>query len=64
MSAAEAAVPGKVVELTILGNIVDCHVTLDDVTRVRVQTEPGLMLEVGQPVGVRFDSRASSVFPA
>src|SRR5882762_2427782 len=64
ISAAEGAVPGKVVELTFLGNIVDCHVTLDDGTRVRVQTEPGLTLEVGQSVGVRFDSRASSVFPA
>jgi len=63
-SGAEGAVPGKVAEVTFLGNIVDCHVTLDDGTRVRVQAEPGLTLEVGQRVGVRFDSRASSVFPA
>jgi hypothetical protein len=39
-------------------------VTLDDGTRVRVQAESGLTIEVGQLVGVRFDSRAGSVFPA
>ena len=61
---AEGAVPAKVAEVTFLGNIVDCHVTLDDGTRVRVQAEPGLTLEVGQVVGVRFDRRASSVFSA
>jgi iron(III) transport system ATP-binding protein len=63
-SNAEGVVPGKVAEVTFLGNIVDCHVTLDDGTRVRVQAESGLTIEVGQLVGVRFDSRAGSVFPA
>ena len=63
-SAAEAlgTVPGKVEDVTFLGNIIDCHVTLDDGTRVRVQVDPGETLEVGQRVGVRFDSRSSSVF--
>src|SRR2546425_343882 len=55
-------VPGKVEDVTFLGNIIDCHVTLDDGTRVRVQVDPGETLEVGQRVGVRFDSRSSSVF--
>jgi iron(III) transport system ATP-binding protein len=58
------AVPGKVADVTFLGNIVDCHVTLDDGTRVRVQVDPARTLEVGQRVGVRFDSRQSSVFTA
>jgi len=51
-----------VVEVTFLGNIVDCHVTLEDGTRVRIQVEPGQTPEVGQRVGVRFDSLQSSVF--
>jgi iron(III) transport system ATP-binding protein len=61
-SATDSSVPGRVVEVTFLGNIVDCHVTLEDGTRVRIQVEPGQTPEVGQRVGVRFDSRQSSVF--
>ena len=57
-------VPGKVAEVTFLGNLTDCHVTLDDGTRVRVQAGPGDVLEVGQRVGVCFDSQATSVFTA
>jgi len=66
MSTADSlgTVPGKVADVTFLGNIIDCHVTLDDGTRVRVQVDPGQALEVGQRVGVRFDSRQSSVFSA
>ena len=65
-SAAETreTVPGKVAEVTFLGNLTDCHVTLDDGTRVRIQVDPGRALEVGQRVGVRFDSQATSVFSA
>ena len=48
--------------MTFLGNIIDCHVTLDDGTRVRVQVDSSQTLEVGQRVGVRFDSQQSSVF--
>jgi len=55
-------VPGKVADVTFLGNIIDCHVTLDDGTRVRVQVDSSQTLEVGQRVGVRFDSQQSSVF--
>jgi iron(III) transport system ATP-binding protein len=56
------AVPAKVVEVTFLGNLTDCHVTLDDGTRVRVQAEPGAIFDVGQRVLVRLDARACTVF--
>jgi iron(III) transport system ATP-binding protein len=59
---AVGTVPGKVADVTFLGNFIDCHVTLDDGSRVRVQVDPGRSLEVGQRVGVRFDSQATSVF--
>jgi iron(III) transport system ATP-binding protein len=55
-------VPAKVVELTFLGNTTDCHVTLDDGTRVRVQVSPDAGLELGQRVQVRLDSWACTVF--
>jgi iron(III) transport system ATP-binding protein len=61
---APGTVPGKVVEVTFLGNIIDCHVTLDDGTRIRAQVDSGRVLEVGQAVGVEFDSQQSSVFSA
>jgi iron(III) transport system ATP-binding protein len=56
------AVSGKVVEVTFLGNLTDCHVALDDGTRVRVQAEPGAVFDVGQRVLVRLDPRACTVF--
>jgi len=55
-------VPGKVAEATFLGNLVDCQVTLDDGTRVRVQVDPRRAVEVGQSVGLRFDPEACTVF--
>ena len=61
---APGVVPGKVADVTFLGNIIDCHVALDDGTRIRIQIDSGQSLEVGQAVGVRFDSRLSSVFAA
>jgi hypothetical protein len=45
-----------------VGRSNDCHVTLDDGARVRVQAEPGAMLDVGQRVVVRLDARACTVF--
>jgi len=57
-------VPGKVADVTFLGNIIDCHVTLDDGTRVRVQTGPAEGFDVGQRVGVRFDRQSTSAFPS
>ncbi len=61
---AAGTLPGKVAEVTFLGNLIDCHVTLDDGTRVRVQVDPDEVLEVGQPVGVRVESQSTSVFSA
>jgi hypothetical protein len=54
--------PARVAELTFLGNLTDCHVTLEDGTRVRVQLDPGGLFEVGQRVEVCFDTGAASVF--
>ena len=55
-------VPAKVVEAAFLGNLTDCHVTLDDGTRVRVQAEASAALEVGQRVHVRIDGRLCTIF--
>ncbi len=55
-------IPGKVSEATYLGNLTDCHVTLHDGTRVRVQAGPGEALAVGQRVHVRVDGAACTVF--
>ena len=57
-----ATVPGKVADVTFLGNLTDCHVTLDDGTRVRIQGGPDEAPEIGQRVSVRFDRHATSVF--
>jgi iron(III) transport system ATP-binding protein len=56
------AVPGRVADVTFLGNLLDCHVTLDDGTRVRAQVDPRRAFEIGQPVHVHFDTEAASVF--
>jgi iron(III) transport system ATP-binding protein len=56
------AIAAKIVEATFLGNLTDCHVTLDDGTRLRVQAEPGETPEVGQRVHVRFESERCTVF--
>jgi iron(III) transport system ATP-binding protein len=57
-----AALPGQVTELTFLGNLTDCHVTLDDGTRVRVQLDPRTELAIGQRVEVDVDPESASVF--
>jgi iron(III) transport system ATP-binding protein len=59
-----ATVPGKVADVTFLGNIIDCHVTLDDGSRIRVQVDPTQTLELGHRVAVHFDRQAASVFTA
>jgi len=63
-AAARDVVPAKVAEVTFLGNLIDCHLTLDDGTRVRVQVDAGQTLDVGQRVSVGLDRRAASVFDA
>jgi hypothetical protein len=55
---------GKVAELTFLGNLVDCHVVLEDGTAVRVQADPGSPLQIGQALWIEFDPRACIVFDA
>jgi iron(III) transport system ATP-binding protein len=57
-----AELAGEVADVTFLGNLVDCHVTLADGTRVRVQAGAGDVLAAGQKVGVRLDGHATSVF--
>lgn len=56
------SMPGKIADVTFLGNLTDCYVTLDDGTRVRVQADSGQRLEVGQPVVLRFEDQAVTVF--
>ena len=58
----DGSVPATVTDVTFLGNLTDGYVTLDDGTRVLVQADPGQILEVGQPVAVRFDSTAVITF--
>jgi iron(III) transport system ATP-binding protein len=55
---------GKVTDCTFLGNLIDCQVTLDDGTRVRVQADPSASLQVGQAVRLAFDAQECTVFPA
>jgi iron(III) transport system ATP-binding protein len=61
---AAAVLRGKVAELTFLGNLIDCHMVLDDGTRVRVQADPDASLQVGQTLRVGFDPHACTVFEA
>ena len=56
------SVPATIADVTFLGNFTDAYVALDDGTRVRVQADPGEILEIGQPVAVRFDSTAATIF--
>jgi iron(III) transport system ATP-binding protein len=53
---------GKVADLTFLGNVVDCHVVLDDGTRIRVQAAPDVLLQVGQTLRIAYDPDACTVF--
>jgi len=62
--AADGALCGKVADLTFLGNLIDCHVVLDDGTRVRVQADPAASLQVGQVLRLAFDAHACTVFEA
>jgi iron(III) transport system ATP-binding protein len=62
--AAAGVLRGKVADLTFLGNLIDCHMVLEDGTRVRVQADPGASLQVGQALRVEFDPQACTVFEA
>jgi iron(III) transport system ATP-binding protein len=61
---ADGTLCGKVADLTFLGNLIDCHVVLDDGTRVRVQADPGVSLQVGQALRLAFNAHACTVFEA
>ncbi|MGH7265654.1 MAG: ABC transporter ATP-binding protein [Candidatus Rokuibacteriota bacterium] len=52
----------KVLEVTFLGNVTDCHVALDDGARMRIQGPAGLAFDVGQRVQVRFEGRHCTIF--
>jgi iron(III) transport system ATP-binding protein len=60
--AARGVLRGKVADLTFLGNCIDCHMVLDDGTRVRAQADPAAPLQVGQALRVAFDPHACTVF--
>ena len=61
---APSELAGEVAEVTFLGNLIDCHVILDDGTRVRVQMAADGAVAAGQKVGLRFDRHAATVFEA
>jgi iron(III) transport system ATP-binding protein len=61
---ATGELPATVVELTFLGSLVDCHLTLEDGTRVRAQGAALDGLRPGEGVRVRFDSPHCTVFPS
>jgi putrescine transport system ATP-binding protein len=63
-AAPDETVPGKIADVTFLGNLSDGHVTLDDGTRVRVQLGSEETFDVGQRVGLRFAPGACTVFGA
>ncbi len=60
----EGALHGKLADVTFLGNLIDCHVVLDDGTRVRVQADSGAALQPGQALRLAFDGETCTVFPA
>jgi iron(III) transport system ATP-binding protein len=57
-----SSVPGTITDVTFLGNLIDCHVTLDEGTRIRVQADATLRFEVGQPVVLGFGEQSATVF--
>ena len=63
-AAGAGVLQGKVAELTFLGNLIDCHMVLEDGTRVRVQADPEASLQVGQALRIAFDPHACTVFEA
>jgi ABC-type Fe3+/spermidine/putrescine transport system ATPase subunit len=64
LAPSDGVLGGKLADLTFLGNLIDCHVVLDDGTRVRVQADPGSSVQLGQALRLRFDGHACTVFEA
>jgi iron(III) transport system ATP-binding protein len=58
----EGVLRGKLADVTFLGNLVDCHLVLDDGTRIRIQADPSTPLQPGQTLRLAFDGDACTVF--
>ena len=56
------SIPGRVAELTFLGNMNEYVVATDRDGRLRVQTHPTVLFNVGEAVALEFDPRQCSVF--
>jgi iron(III) transport system ATP-binding protein len=54
----EALLRGKVTDLTFLGNLTECHVVLDNGTRVRVQAAPEAAIQPGHALWIAVDPHA------
>ena len=57
-----STIPGRVAELTFLGNVNEYVVATDKDGRLRVQTHPTVLFNVGEVVALEFDPRQCSVF--
>ncbi len=64
VASGEAAglLPVRVITSTFLGNLTDYQVALDDGTRLRVQTHPLEIYDVGQRIHARIDNSQCTVF--
>jgi iron(III) transport system ATP-binding protein len=57
-----ASLPGRVAELTFIGNMNEYIVATETEGRLRVQTHPTILFGVGDPVALEFDPRQCTVF--
>jgi iron(III) transport system ATP-binding protein len=56
------SIPGRVAELTFLGNTNEYIIAGANESRLRVQTHPTVLFDVGDPVAMEFDPRQCTVF--
>jgi iron(III) transport system ATP-binding protein len=61
-SANGASLPARVAELTFLGNLNEYIVSAAGDSRLRVQTHPSVLFQVGDAVALEFDVRQFTVF--
>jgi ABC-type Fe3+/spermidine/putrescine transport system ATPase subunit len=57
-----ASLPAKVAELTFLGNLNEYIVSAAGDSRLRVQTHPSVLFQVGDAVVLEFDVHQFTVF--
>jgi len=57
-----ASMPGRVAELTFIGNMNEYIIAGANDSRLRVQTHPTVLFDVGAAVAVEFDPRQCTVF--